>query len=458
MPPTLPAIDPGSPLDGLDLRDWQVAAFAAWASAGCRGVVEAITGSGKTRLAMAAVRVAVARGGRALVLVPTLDLQDQWVRQVRTHVPGVRVGRLGGGGDADVHDHHVVVATPNSAAAVPIDPPAGVPSLLVADEAHRYGAPTWGQALRPSYAMRLALTATYERADDGVVDVLGPYFGGVVHGYGYQQAAADGAIAPFRVTLAGVALDPSEHEAWDVADRAARRARGVLVNDHGVSRDPRRTIQAAATLVAEADAGRRRHDEPVVAAARDYLRLLRRRRDVAATAAGKLAISGAIAPALHGRRTLVFCDTVDQAEQVATTINRSGGPLAETLHGGLSAEKRRIRMAQFRNGNLPVVVAPRVLDEGVDVPEADVAVVLAAFRSRRQMVQRLGRVLRPKGDGRAARLVIVYAKDTLEDPANGAHEAFLDEILPVAELVEDIDADEDRDRLVNVLEDVTASG
>jgi hypothetical protein len=54
--------------------------------------------------------------------------------------------------------------------------------------------------------------------------------------------------------------------------------------------------------------------------------------------------------------------------------------------------------------------------------------------------------------------VIVYAKDTLEDPANGAHETFLDEVLPVADLVEDIDADEDGDRLVNVLEDVTAPG
>lgn len=455
MPTALPVIDPASPLEGLDLRDWQVEAFAAWAAAGCRGVVEAITGSGKTRLAMAAVRVAVARGGRALVLVPTLDLQDQWVLQVRSHVPGVKVGRLGGGGDADVHDHHVVIATPNSAAAVPIDPPPGAPSLLVADEAHRYGAPTWGQALRPSYQMRLALTATYERADDGVVDVLGPYFGGVVHGYGYERAAADGAIAPFRVTLAGVDLDPSEREAWDAADRAARRARAVLVNDHRVSRDPRRTIQDAAALVAEADAGSRSHDEPAVAAARDYLRLLRRRRDVAATAAGKLTVSAQIAPALNGRRTLVFCDTVEQAEQVATTINQNGGPLAETLHGGLHGDKRRIRMAQFRNGNLPVVVAPRVLDEGVDVPEADLAIVLAAFRSRRQMVQRLGRVLRPKNDGRTAHLVIAYAKGTLEDPDNGAHESFLDEVLPVAVSVHTVDVDGDGGRLARVLEDVT---
>ncbi len=228
-----------------------------------------------------------------------------------------------------------------------------------------------------------------------------------------------------------------------MADAAARRARRVLVSDHRVSRNPVETIRAAAGLVADAERGARGRDDPDVRAAREYLRWLRARRDVAATAAGKLDVLGRLAPSLHGRRTLVFCDTVDQAELAAKRIAASGGPLAETLHGGLADDRRRIRMHQFRNGNLPVVVAPRVLDEGVDVPDADVAVVLAAFRSRRQMVQRLGRVLRVKDDGREARLVVVFATDTLEDPDRGAHEAFLDEVLPVARGVDRLDADSD---------------
>jgi superfamily II DNA or RNA helicase len=105
-------------------------------------------------------------------------------------------------------------------------------------------------------------------------------------------------------------------------------------------------------------------------------------------------------------------------------------------------------MAQFRNGNLSCVVAPRVLDEGVDVPEAEVAVVLAAFRSRRQMVQRLGRVLRVKQDGREAALVVAYATGTREDPANGAHEDFLAEVREVAREVVTLDADAGRAAVV----------
>jgi hypothetical protein len=107
-------VDAARPLDGLGLRDWQVDAFATWVGGGCRGVVEAITGAGKTRLAIAAVRAALARGGRVLVLVPTLDLQDQWGKELRTFIPGAKIGRLGGGGDDDLHDNHVLIATPHS--------------------------------------------------------------------------------------------------------------------------------------------------------------------------------------------------------------------------------------------------------------------------------------------------------------------------------------------------------
>ncbi|MBY5160949.1 DEAD/DEAH box helicase [Nitriliruptoria bacterium AS10] len=432
---------PLGPLDGLSLRPWQVDAFAAWATAGCRGVVEAITGAGKTRLAMAAVRVVVDRGGVALVLVPTLELLAQWVDELRAHAPTARVGRLGGGNADDFGAHDVLVATPASASDVPVVPAEGQLGLLVADEAHRYGAPTWSRALRDDYAMRLALTATYERADDGVVDVLGPYFGPVVSDYGYARAAADGVIAPFAIALVGTRLDDHEQATWDTADRAARRARRVLLSEHGLPRHPRDTLRAAVEVMGEADSGARRRDDPVVAVARDWLVQLRARRDAAAQAAGKLTVAAAVAPTLHERKTLVFCDTVDQAEQVATVM-RAAGPLAETIHGGLSSERRRIRMAQFRNGNLPVVVAPRVLDEGVDVPDADVAIVLAAFRSRRQMVQRLGRVLRRTPDDRVARLLIVHAVGTHEDPSKGAHEEFLDEVLPVAVRVDEVDADE----------------
>ncbi len=426
-------------LDVLDLRSWQAEALAAW-SVTCRGVVEAVTGTGKTRLAMAAIRTVIDRDGRALVLVPTLELQDQWVRELRRLLPGPRVGRLGGGHDHDLHSHDVVVATPHSAATLPLEPPPDRAGLLVADEAHRYGAPTWARALQPAFGLRLALTATYERTDDGLEAVLEPYFGPVVYRYRYDRAVADGTVAPFAIALAGVRLSGPERDAYDRADARARQLHRELVGALSMPRDPGRLFPAVAAVVSEAD--RTGRDGPQVRACREYLTRVRERREIAATARAKLTACEQAAPGLRGRRTLVFTDTVDQAEAVARVL-AGAGLAAETVHGGLAGDRRRIRLAQFRRGRLEVVVAPRVLDEGVDVPDADLALVLAAFRTRRQLVQRLGRVLRRKPDGRAAQLVLVHAIDTQEDPARGGHREFLDEVRDVARTIDAVDLDAD---------------
>ncbi len=415
-------------LADLELRDWQVRALAAW-SATCRGVVEAVTGTGKTRLALAAIATVLARGGRCLVIVPTLELQEQWNRELRALVPGARIGRLGGGGDDDLHGCDVLVATPHSAAAVPVDLPAGVTGLLVADEAHRYGAPHWAAALHEAFDLRLALTATYERGDEGIEDVLRPYFGEVVFRYGLSDAVADGSIAPFRIALVGVPLAADEQERHDAFEARIRRLHHQLVGVHGLSKEPAARFAAVTAIIAEAD--RTGRQGPQVAACREYLALVRQRREVASQARAKLEACRVAAPGLVGRRTLVFADTVEQAGAAASVL-AAQGLRAETVHGELPGDKRRIRMHQFRRGALDVLVAPRVLDEGVDVPDADVALVLAAFRTRRQLLQRLGRVLRRKDDGRHARLVLLHAQGTAEDPARGGHRDFLESARPVA--------------------------
>jgi superfamily II DNA or RNA helicase len=415
-------------LAGLELRAWQAEALAVW-SATSRGVVEAVTGTGKTRLALAAVRLVVERGGVVLVLVPTLGLLDQWVRELAAVVPRSSIGRLGGGSSDDLDRHQVLVATPQSAAELPIEPPYGTVGLLVADEAHRLGAPTWAGALKEAFAMRLALTATFEREDDGLVEVLAPYFGGVVHRYGYAEAARDGTIAPFDVTLVGVPLTAEEQQRHDELDVRVRRLTASLAASGALPRDPRALIAALAAIVADAERSGR--DGAQSRVAREYLSVVRERRSVAAGARRKVDVVAGLAPGLARHRTLVFTDTVEQAEAVVRRLRGAGAPAA-TLHGELDARARRSRLARFGRGELIVLAAPRVLDEGVDLPDADVAVALSAFRTRRHLVQRLGRVLRLKPDGRGAHLVLLHASGTLEDPARGGHHGFLEQVDGVA--------------------------
>lgn len=103
----------------------------------------------------------------------------------------------------------------------------------------------------------------------------------------------------------------------------------------------------------------------------------------------------------------------------------------------LNKAERKERLAEFANGNIKVLSAPKCLDEGIDVAEADLGVILSASQTKRQMIQRMGRIIRPKRDGRPATFIILYFQNTSEDPDFGAYEGFLSEMNDHAEDVKE---------------------
>ena len=184
---------------------------------------------------------------------------------------------------------------------------------------------------------------------------------------------------------------------------------------------------AAVAHLAERDAGADGR------AAREYLDAFSKRREIVAQSSGKYELLGSLAPAIreaHG--ALVFTETVRAANHA---INRLD-PLVsiDLITGSTARRQRREILDDLRVRRLDAVAAPRVLDEGVDVPDANLGIVMSASRTRRQMIQRMGRILRRKRPGVAARFVIMFAKDTLEDPTNRIErDGFLDEIERISE-------------------------
>jgi superfamily II DNA or RNA helicase len=184
---------------------------------------------------------------------------------------------------------------------------------------------------------------------------------------------------------------------------------------------------AAVAHLAERDAGADGR------AARQYLDAFSKRREIVAQSSGKYELLGSLAPAIrdaHG--ALVFTETVRAANHA---INRLD-PLVsiDLITGGTARRQRREILDDLRVRRLDAVAAPRVLDEGVDVPDANLGIVMSASRTRRQMIQRMGRILRRKQAGVAARFVIMFAKDTLEDPTQRVErDGFLDEIERISD-------------------------
>src|SRR6478736_827151 len=409
------------------LYRWQLDALVAWLRCGRRGVVEAVTGSGKTEVAIAAASDGLRRGRFVLVLVPSRVLMEQWHTALRATLPGARIGRLGDSGRDTPDTCDVLVSTRHSASTYKPIPPDGAGGLLIADECHGLGGKTLRRALLPKYEERLGLTATLERSDDAVTDLLLPFFGGICFRYGFEQAIADGVCARPRVAFVGVPLSDDERGEYLAVEQRLVSARQHLRGIGGMPLEPFGDFLAAVAHLAERDAGADGR------AAREYLDAFSKRREIVARSSGKYELLGHLADAIreaHG--ALVFTETVRAANHA---INRLD-PLVsiDLITGSTARRQRREILDDLRVRKLDAVASPRVLDEGVDVPDANLGIVMSASRTRRQMIQRMGRILRRKQAGVAARFVIMFAKDTLEDPTQRVErDGFLDEIERISD-------------------------
>ncbi|UCZ90710.1 DEAD/DEAH box helicase [Gordonia sp. WA4-43] len=416
------------------LRAWQEEALDEWRKRGRRGVIEAVTGSGKTEVGIAATLEAVAVGRRVLVVVPSRDLLRQWHERLVAADDSLRVGRRGDAYQDSFRHFDVIVSTVQSAVMPAVErPPDG--SLVVADEVHRYAAESFAKVLTHSFDHRLGLTATLERSDNGIEQVLMPFFENVISGCTYQRGYEDGILAPVNVALVPVPFAPRERARYDHLDEVARAERANLISRHGCRAEPFGTFLKDVQLLAKDDFG----GDPSVRPARRYLKAFSERRDLLASLSGKEQALAEIAPGLErSSRTLAFAETKSAAASAAETLLQEG-VAAAPYTSDLTRKERIALLKSFKNGSLTALAAPRVLDEGIDVPEADVGIVLAASRTRRQMIQRMGRVLRPKADGRAAMFLIFYAEGSSEDSKNGAHGTFLEQLTEIAQHLETIE-------------------
>lgn len=418
----------------VNLRAWQREALLQWEVSGRRAVVEAVTGTGKTTLGIYAAADAIERGMSVLVAVPGNELVNQWYRAIRKALPEVRVGRRGDRHRDTFEDNNIIVTTVHSAITRAAPRPVG-PALLVADEVHRYGATSFSQLLSPDFDERLGLTATFERSDNGVAEHLAPYFENVLYGCDYVRGRADGILAPVRVMLVAIPLTESEQSNYSTFDETAKRQRFLLTTQYGCRAEPFGDFMFDVQTVSDGLSG-----DPATHAARKYLQAFSRRRELLAESQGKVETLCSLAPVLRvGGRTLAFSETKRSAQAAAESL-LDEGVLAAPYTSDLKPRDRTQLLDAFRSGEMTALVAPKVLDEGVDVPEADVGIILAASKSRRQMIQRMGRIIRPKVDGRTASFLVFFAKGTSEDPANGAHESFLENLTAIAEEVVELDA------------------
>lgn len=407
--------------DGVSLRPWQADAVTAWENAGHAGIVQAVTGTGKTMVGIAAISAALDAGLRCVVLVPTITLRTQWVAALAETLPEADVV----GDPKEFADWHVLVCTVQTAMnhQYLLARQAG---MVIADECHRCGSPKFSRALRDHYEWRLGLSATVERGDEGD-QVIGRYFSGICFDLRYDRAVAEGLIAPYDVALVGVPLGDRERVRYEKLTDALTDVARALRSRTDIPEEPFPAFISAVNQLAN-DRGSR-----YSRLARKYLADFSNRKKLLAASQMKYRVIKLLEPVVRGSHgALVFTQTKESAERAADILGNLGIS-SGAVHSGQDSEQREERLYEFAAGETKALAAPRILDEGVDVPEADLGIVVASNNSRRQMIQRMGRVLRVKRDGGPARFAVLYGIGTVEDPHHTEEmPAFYRECLPWA--------------------------
>jgi superfamily II DNA or RNA helicase len=317
----------------LTLRDYQQKGIDNLKAAG-QGLIVLPCGTGKTKLGVGAV---FALGVTALVLVHTEDLADQWLGELTKS--GINIGSIGGG--VAERDADVVVAIIDSL--LPLlerDPTWGRRfGFVIVDEAHHAPAVTFQRVLRllPAY-YRLGLTATPDR-EDGLSNLVDWSFGETLLERTTREMIKLGFLMPARIEIVSTGF---------VFEYDGPEKKRLAELEKAVAASEARNALIVATIVREA---------------------------------------------ALGETCLVLVRTRDHAHALAKLIEARGIE-ARALTGKTAKKKRKATLTDLRSGDLPVMIATSLADEGLDLPRLSVIALAAPQRAKGATLQRLGRLLR----------------------------------------------------------------
>lgn len=363
------------------LRPEQQAAVDAWSDVR-RGCVVMPTGTGKTEVALSMMAETAVS---TMVVAPVRDLMYQWHRRILEGL-GYDAGIVGD----NVFRVRPVVVTTYDSASIHMEKLGNRFGLIIFDECHHLPGQVRRDAARMCAApMRLGLTATPERSDGRHAD-LDVLIGPIVYDLPISEVKGR-TLADYEVVRIPVHLSPEERARYD---HLSHEVRSYLIERRKT--DPKFTWEDLCSETGKTGQARR--------AMKSYFA----KKAIEDRAEEKHRVLEDLFRLHAGEPCIVFAGSNAMARDVSRRF------LVPCLLNHCGKAERLDVLRGLENGTYPALVANRVLDEGVDLPAVNVAVVIGGTASGRQAKQRLGRILRKSGTARAV-LYEVVCTDTKEE-------------------------------------------
>ena len=363
----------------MKLREWQETAFPLWWNRK-RGIVKVVTGGGKTVFAIHCLKQYLEENpsNSILIVVPSIALLDQWYEGLLQSYDANQLS-LNGGGEHLEELSMITISTIDSVKNI-IDKFDASQTLLIVDECHKIGTEKRGETLTNNWHATLGLSATPERDyDDNFYIIIKKILGDIIFDYDYIDAREDEVIVNFKLLYAYAAMTPEEEDEYKKFTKSIQRR--------------------AATI-----GGNNMNDYPLKMMIFNRARMVKNSKN-------RIPFGIELLQKYKRDSWIVFTENKKQAKEFNTIINTKGYQSA-IYNTDLDASEREENLNNFKSGNLNVLVSCTALDEGFDMPEADGAMILSASSSKRQRIQRMGRVLRITANKQNALIVTVYSSKT----------------------------------------------
>lgn len=401
---------------GKPLRTWQSEALEAWQANKQIGVIEAVTGSGKSLVGILAAAKALDQGMAVVVVVPKKVLQEQWIKELKKFFP--KYGLVGGlGGEyGNVSDWRstkpqagkIVVTVVNTFAAnEDLHPKSDVPTLIIADEVHNYSGEKFRKVLNNNFVWRLGLTATLE-PQDGRYFVFTRYFGPEpIYSYGYRQALADKCVSAYSVLLIRVDMDADKLAKYQQWSYYAKHYRERIISLSGISFSHDKVHRELSEL---------KDKDFLKSEIKSWEEAMNAIDEILIETKSKTLAVKQVCSLIAARgNTIAFSDSVRLASDTQDILSESGIS-SGIIKAGVNNYQRQLFFSQLKSKRIKALISPRALDEGINLEHLSVGLFVGVRRQRLQLIQRLGRVLRYEEDKEKPLIIIPVNRNTWEDP------------------------------------------
>ena len=362
------------------LRPYQEDALSKWIDNDFKGIICLPTGTGKTFLGLEAIHTK----SRTLIIVPTINLLYQWRSAIVEHigVPKENIG-IWGGGKQELGE---ITITTYDSAHIYVKRFQNAFDLLIFDEVHHLPAPTYRVIAEGTIATKkLGLSATPERSDELHHD-LEFLVGKVVFRLEHKELVENGYVSPFELKTITIELSEDEQRRYNDLDKTYKD----YVKKYKVFDFEKLVMRS----------GRDKR-------ARNALLARQEARKISFGSGRKLDVLEELLIQHQHDRVIIFCEFNEIVHEIAKRF------LVPEITHKTKFEERKVFLKSFKNGQYSKLVTGRVLDEGWDV-DANIGIIISGSGSKRQFIQRLGRILRPSDTHSKAILYELVTKETLE--------------------------------------------